>query len=76
MVASLWELKLIEGQELTFEQIIKRDIFDPLEMTHSFYDPSSMKDSIVVAKNESLQDIVSVDYNMNLFNAYVPIRNK
>jgi len=45
-------------------------------MTHSFYDPSSMKDSVVVAKNESLQDIISVDYNVNLFNAYVPNRNK
>lgn len=64
------EIKVTEGQGLTFEKIIERDIFGPLDMTHSFYDPSSMKEWIVVPKNESRQDIISVDYDVNLFNAY------
>jgi CubicO group peptidase (beta-lactamase class C family) len=64
------KIKVTEGHGLTFEQIIERDIFGPLDMTHSFYDPSSMKESIVVPKNESRQDIISVDYDVNIFNAY------
>jgi len=67
---------LTKGCGWSFAEIVQHDIFDPLNMTHTFYvPPKNLREDVVVARLENQNDIWGVDINYYLFDPYISPSN-
>jgi CubicO group peptidase (beta-lactamase class C family) len=59
---------LISGGNFSYEEIIERDIFTPLNLSHSFYSVPPGLSQYVVVPNDTLSTAL-VDVDFDIFNA-------
>jgi CubicO group peptidase (beta-lactamase class C family) len=61
---------LMKGQNLTFAEIVQRDILGPLGMNRSAYVvPTALKSEVVIPNNTL--SALSVDIDFAVFNGYI-----
>jgi CubicO group peptidase (beta-lactamase class C family) len=59
---------LTKGRGLTYEEIIQKDIFDPFQMTHSFFIPSITQEEFIVVANDTPADTTGIDKDLRIWN--------